>query len=87
MDGWLFREELQAIAFNFKQNQLSLLISVKKASVVETPQSPGKIVLKAEVLMIKNVFQISFHNLNLLITVLLHKFQRGALLLFHNINF
>lgn len=63
------------------------MTSVEKVSVVETPQSPGKIVLELEVLIIKKVFQISFRNLNLLIITLLQKFQRGALLLFHNINF
>lgn len=31
------------------------MTSVEKASVVETPQSPGKIALKLEVLIIKNL--------------------------------
>ena len=54
---------------------------------METPQFLGKIVLKVETLIIKNVFQISFQNLNLLIIVLLQKFQRGVFLLFHTLTF
>lgn len=53
--------------FNFQKDQASLVTSAKKALVVETQ---GQIVLKVEVLTIKTVFQISFHNLNVLIIVL-----------------